>query len=208
MTATRDRPSTPIRALAIRLAEAGLGRMTRDLVEVHDGDEFERMMVEIGDDPLAGAGAATAAFMVTSAPTAKRALAIAQRSTRLAGKVPLPSARAVRYATIAVPIAVRLVATARRGTRELQVLASYVDSELRRAGLDPTAAEVRTITTAVAIDPRHPRTDLPPHRGAGRLAGSWLAHAVRPEREDAHRRRIARLRAAVEQLQPPLPLPS
>ena len=72
MTATRDRPSTPIRALAIRLAEAGLGRMTHDLVEVHDGDEFERMMVEIGDDPLAGAGAATAAFMVTSAPTANR----------------------------------------------------------------------------------------------------------------------------------------
>ena len=135
MTATRDRPSTPIRALAIRLAEAGLGRMTHDLVEVHDGDEFERMMVEIGDDPLAGAGAATAAFMVTSAPTAKRALAIAQRSTRLAGKVPLPSARAVRYATIAVPIAVRLVAT--RAARDARVAGLGV---LRRLRASPRRA--------------------------------------------------------------------
>ena len=88
-----------------------------------------------GPGALASAGA-IAAFVRSATPIAERVLRLARVGTSAAGKAYLP-ARVAKYALVAIPVAMSLTGSARRGVHEIQVLASYLVHRLRDEGVEP-----------------------------------------------------------------------
>jgi hypothetical protein len=141
------------------------------------------------------------AFVVAATPMAQRALRTAAKSGRLAGKVPLPSAKAVRITALTLPVAMRVGSTSRRGYREVQLLASYLIVKLRDSGVAPERGFVRALTTSIYVDPaRRPRFDVSTSRHAGAISRQWTLRSLGGDGEDALRTRVARWVEAVDRL--------
>ena len=115
-------------------------------------------------------------------------------------------AKAVKYAVMAIPVALSLTSSARRGVHELQVLASFLIGRFRAEGIEPDRALVRALTIAITLDPDRriqldPSTDA--STGAGRiggLGGQWIFRSIGNDSTSAVRKRAERQLAAVERL--------
>ena len=159
------------------VVDGALDRVFAEPYAVATPEEFERLMLEHhgshGPGGLASAGA-IAAFVRSSTPIAERALKYARVGSNAAGKTPFVGAKAMKYAVMAIPVALSLTSSARRGVHELQVLASFLIGRFRAEGIEPDRALVRALTIAVTLDPdRRIQLDaLTPKASGGRGSGS------------------------------------
>ena len=62
-----------------------------------------------------------------------------------AGKTPFLPAKIAKYAVVAIPVALSLTGSARRGVHELQVLASFLIHRFRQHGIEPDRGLVRAL---------------------------------------------------------------
>ena len=182
--------------------DATLDKVFAEPFDVRTPQELERLVVEgphgTGPDaPPTGMGA----FVIAATPIAQRALRTAAKSGKLAGKVPLPSARAVRITAATIPVAMRVSHTSRRGYREIQLLASYLIAQLRQAGVTPERGLVRALTMSIYVDPaRRPRFDVPVSRYAGTVSRQWALRSLGGDGEDALRARARKWVDAIDRL--------
>ncbi len=182
--------------------DGALDRVFDEPFDVRTGEEFEDLVAAgpIGHGPGPAATSVTA-FVATATPVARRALAMASKSGKVATKVPLPSARAVKIGLASIPIALRLSTITRRGVRELQLLASYLITKLRSAGVDPDRGLVRSLTLSLYLDPaRRPILDAPGARTAGGVARQWVLRSLGGDAERAVRARARRQAEALGRL--------
>jgi hypothetical protein len=184
------------------LVDGALDRVFDEPFDVRTAQELEDL---VAAGP-AGAGAAPTATTLTAVaaaavPMARRALAMATKSGKLASKAPLPSSKALEVGLATLPVAWRLSTTARRGVRELQLLASYVITRLRVAGVDPDPGLVRSLTLSLYLDPaRRPTLDAPSSRVAGGVARQWVLRSLGGDAETAVRARARRQADALDRL--------
>jgi hypothetical protein len=173
--------------------------------DVRTAAELEQLVVAGphgtgADGPPTGMGA----FVLAATPIVQRTLRTAAKSGKLAGKVPLPSARAVRITAATIPVAMRVSHTSRRGYREIQLLASYVIAKLREAGVQPERGLVRSLTMSLYVEPaRRPRVDVPPARYAGAVSRQWALRSLGGDSEDALRARTRKWVDAIDRLDLP-----
>jgi hypothetical protein len=196
------------------VVDSALDRVFAEPYAVATPEEFERLMVEHhgshGPGALASAGA-IAAFVRSSTPIAERALKYARVGSNAAGKTPFVGAKAVKYAVMAIPVALSLTSSARRGVHELQVLASFLIERFRQEGIEPDRGLVRALTIAITLDPdRRVQLDSLTSKsnggraGAGRigagLGGQWIFRSIGNDSTSAVRKRAERQLDAVERL--------
>lgn len=180
------------------LVDSALDRVFDEPLEIRSNDEFARAMLEHPSGARAGAAAgALAGFVALARPAAERGL----RILRTSGKAPVPAAKAAKYAAIALPVTITLASTARRGVRELQVIASYVIHKLRDEGVDPGRDTVRALALSLYLDPeRPPDRTLTPGRAAGRLTRAWALRSLGADSDVAVHRRTRALLDAFDRL--------
>jgi hypothetical protein len=184
------------------LIDGALDRVFDEPFDVRSAQELEDL-VAAGPVGVGAAPAATTvtAFVATATPMARRALALATKSGKFAGKAPLPSSKAFKVGLASIPVALRLSTTSRRGVRELQLLASYVIWRLRTAGVDPDRGLVRSLTLSLYLDPaRLPSLEIPSGRAAGGIARQWVLRSLGGDAESAVRARARRQAEAIDRL--------
>ncbi len=184
------------------IVDRALDRVFAEPFDVRTAGEFEDLVATspIGQAPGPTATSVTA-FVAAATPIARRALATASKSGKVAGKVPLPSARAVKIGLASIPIAMRLGTTTRRGVRELQLLASFLITRLRDAGIQPDPGFVRSLTLSLYLDPaRRPVLDVPGGRAAGGIARQWVLRSLGGDADSAVRARARRQAEAIDRL--------
>jgi hypothetical protein len=184
------------------LVDGALDRVFDEPFDVRSAEELEDL-VAAGPVGVGAAPAATTltAFVAAATPIARRALAMATKSGKLASKTPLPSSKALKVGIASIPVAMRLSTTARRGVRELQLLASYVITRLRHAGVDPDPGLVRSLTLSLYLDPaRRPTLEPPSGRAAGGVARQWVLRSLGGDAESAVRARARRQAEALDRL--------
>jgi len=192
----------PLNQRVRTLVDAALDRVFDEPFDVRSGAELEDLMAAgpIGTGP-GPAATSLGAFVAAATPLARRALAMASKSSKVATKAPLPSAKAIKIGLASIPIAVRLSTTTRHGIRELQLLASYVITRLRAAGVDPDRGLVRSLTLSLYVDPaRRPALDPPGSRTAGAVARQWVLRSLGGDAESAVRARARRQAEALDRL--------
>jgi hypothetical protein len=192
----------PVSARVRALIDAALDRVFAEPFDVRTAQELEDL-VAAGPVGVGAAPAATTmtAFVAAALPMARRALAIATKSGKFAGKAPLPSSKAFKVGLASIPIALRLSTTSRRGVRELQLLASYVIWRLGEVGVDPDRGLVRTLTLSLYLDPaRRPSLEIPSGRAAGGIARQWVLRSLGGDAESAVRARARRQAEAIDRL--------
>jgi hypothetical protein len=184
------------------LIDGALDRVFDEPFDVRSAQELEDL-VAAGPVGVGAAPTATtlAAFVAAATPMARRALAMATKSGKLASKTPLPSSKAVKIGLASIPVALRLSTTTRRGVRELQLLASYVITRLRVAGVAPDRGLVRSLTLSLYLDPaRRPTLEAPSGRAAGAVARQWVLRSLGGDAEHAVRARARRQADALDRL--------
>lgn len=200
----RDLPArTADRARA--LVDTTLDRVFDEPFDVRSAGEFEELVAAgpVGSGP-GPAATSLGAFVAAATPLARRALAAANRSSKVATKTPVPSSTVLKVGIASIPVAVRLNTTTRRGVRELQLLASYVISRLRVAGVDPDRGLVRALTVSLYVDPaRRPTLDTAGSRAAGAISRQWVLRSLGGDAETAVRARARRQAEALERLDLP-----
>lgn len=193
-----DQVTARVRALI----DGALDRVFDEPFDVRSGEELEDLVAvgPVGTGP-GPAATSLAAFVAAATPMARRVLAMASRSSKVATKAPLPSSKALKIGLASIPIALRLSTTTRRGVRELQLLASYVITRLRAAGVDPEPGLVRSLTLSLYLDPaRRPSLDTPGGRFAGGVARQWVLRSLGGDAESAVRARARRQAEALDRL--------
>jgi len=173
--------------------------------DVRTPEELEHLMAEgpIGSGP-GPAATSLGAFVAAATPLARRTLRVATASSKVAGKAPLPSSKAIRWGIASIPIAVRVSTTSRRGVREIQLLASYLMSRLRAVGVAPERGFVRALTVALYVDPaRRPDLEMSGSRSMGAIARQWILRALGGDAESAIRTRARRQAQAIDRLDLP-----
>jgi hypothetical protein len=193
-----DLLGTRVRAIVDR----ALDRVFAEPFDVRSAQELEDLVATspIGQAPGPTATSVTA-FVAAATPIARRALSTASRSGKVAGKLPLPSARAVKIGLASIPIAMRLSTTTRRGVRELQLLASFLMTRLRGVGVEPDPGFVRSLTLSLYLDPaRRPVLDVPAGRAAGGIARQWVLRSLGGDADSAVRARARRQAEAIDRL--------
>ncbi len=187
------------------LVDGALNRVFDEPFDVRTATELEDLVAAgpIGNGP-GPAATSLGAFVAAATPLARRALSVATRSSKVATKTPLPSSKALKIGLASIPIALRLTTTTRRGVRELQLLASYVITRLRAAGVEPERGLVRALTLALYVDPaRRPTLDMPGSRTAGAVARQWVLRSLGGDAESAIRARARRQAEALDRLDLP-----
>jgi hypothetical protein len=187
------------------LVDNALDRVFDEPFDVRTADELEELVAAgpIGNGPGAAA-TSLGAFVAAATPLARRALSVASRSSKVATKTPLPSSKVLKIGLATIPIALRLTTTTRRGVRELQLLASYVITRLRAAGVDPERGLVRALTLALYVDPaRRPTLDTTASRAAGSITRQWVLRSLGGDAETAVRARARRQAEALDRLDLP-----
>jgi hypothetical protein len=187
------------------LVDGALDRVFDEPFDVRTADELEDLVAAgpVGAGP-GPAATSLGAFVAAATPLARRALALATKSSKVATKAPLPSSKAVKIGLATIPIALRLSTTTRRGVRELQLLASYVMTRLRAAGVEPERGLVRSLTLSLYVDPaRRPALDPPGSRTAGAMARQWVLRSLGGDAESAVRARARRQAEALDRLDLP-----
>jgi hypothetical protein len=185
-----------------RLVDAALDRVFDEPFDVRSADELEDLMAAgpIGTGP-GPAATSLGAFVAAATPLARRALSMASKSSKVATKAPLPSSKAIKIGLASIPIALRLSTTTRHGIRELQLLASYVITRLRAAGVHPDRSLVRSLTLSLYVDPaRRPTLEPPGSRTAGAVARQWVLRSLGGDAESAVRARARRQAEALDRL--------
>lgn len=190
------------------VVDSALDRVFAEPYAVATPEEFERLMVEHhgshSPGGLASAGA-IAAFVRSATPMAERALKFTKVGSNAAGKLPFVGTKALKYAVMAIPVAMSLTSSARRGVHELQVLASYLIHRFRAVGVEPDRSLVRALTIAITVDPdRRIDVDALGTKSAGRtsagLGGQWIFRSVGTDSRTAVLTRADRQLAAIERL--------
>ena len=189
------------------VVDSALDRIFHEPFAVETPEDFERMMVAYhgssGPGALASAGA-IAAFVRSATPIAERALKFARIGSSAAGKTPFMPAKVAKYAIAAIPVALSLTGSARRGVHELQVLASFLIHRFHQHGIEPDRGLVRALTVTITIDPdRRPNLETSARRSGAGLGGQWILRSVGNDSADAVRRRAQLQLAAVERLDLP-----
>ncbi|MFI5047129.1 MAG: hypothetical protein ACHQIG_08695 [Acidimicrobiia bacterium] len=185
------------------LVDRALDRVFDEPYTVVSAEDFERLMTEHhgrgGPGLLASAGA-IAAFVRSATPVAERLLKYARVGTSTAGKAYMP-AKVAKYTLAIVPVAMSLTGSTRRGIHELQVLASYLISTFRAAGIEPDRALVRALTVSIARSPdRRPQLDGSAARASAGVGTQWVMRSVGKDTPAAVRTRARAQLAAVERL--------
>ena len=81
------------------------------------------------------------------------------------------------------------------------LLASYVITRLRDAGVDPDPGLVRSLTLSLYVDPaRRPTLEPPSSRAAGGVARQWVLRSLGGDAESAVRARARRQAEAIARL--------
>ena len=192
----------PVNARVRALIDGAFDRVFAEPFDVRTAQELEDL-VAAGPVGVGAAPAATTvtAFVAAATPMARRALALATKSGKFAGKAPLPSSKGLKIALASIPVALRLSTTSRRGVRELQLLASYVMWRLREAGVDPAPGLVRSLALSLYLDPaRRPSLEIPSGRAAGGIARQWVLRSLGGDAESAVRARARRQAEAIDRL--------
>ena len=174
------------------LVDGTLDRVFDEPFDVRSADELERLVVAgpVGNGPGAAA-TSLGAFVATATPLARRAWRLANTSSKVATKAPLPSSRMIKVGIASIPIAMRLSTTSRRGVRELQLLSSYVINRLRVAGVEPERGFVRALTLALYVDPaRRPDVASSGARSVGAVTRQWILRSLGGDAESAIRTRV------------------
>jgi hypothetical protein len=187
------------------LIDGTLDRVFDEPFDVRTAAEFEDLVAAgpVGNGPVPAA-TSIGAFVAAATPLVRRALSLTSKSSKIATKIPMPSAKAVKIGLATIPVALRLSTTTRRGVRELQLLASYVISRLRAAGIDPERGLVRSLTLSLYVDPaRRPTLDVPGSRTAGAVARQWVLRSLGGDAESAIRARARRQAEAIDRLDLP-----
>jgi hypothetical protein len=192
----------PLTSRVRALVDGALDRVFDEPFDVRTAQELEDLVAAGPVGVGAGPAATTlTAFVAAATPIARRALAMATKSGKLASKTPLPSSKALKVGIASIPVAMRLSTTARRGVREVQLLASYVIARLRHAGLDPDPGLVRSLTLSLYLDPaRRPTLEPPSGRAAGGVARQWVLRSLGGDAESAVRARARRQAEALDRL--------
>ncbi len=189
------------------VVDAALDRVFDEPYAVETPDDFERLMTSHHGTSAAGTVATAgtiAAFVRSATPVAERALRFARVGSSAAGKTPFLPAKLAKYAILAIPVALSLTGTVRRGIHELQVLASFLIHEFHRAGIEPDRGLVRALTVAITTDPdRRPNLDASARRSGAGLGGQWVLRSVGNDSVSAVRNRARLQLAAVERLDLP-----
>ena len=193
-----DLVTTRVRALV----DGALDRVFDEPYDVRTAEEFEDLVAEgHGAGGSAPTAASVTAFVAAATPMARRALSVASKSSKVASKAPLPSSKALKIGLASIPIALRLGTTSRRGVRELQLLASYLITQLRAARVDPDRDLVRSLTMSLYLDPaRRPSLDPPNARNAGAVARQWVLRSLGGDAEPTVRARARRQAEAIGRL--------
>ena len=174
------------------LVDGVLDRVFDEPFDVRSAAEFEDLVVAgpIGNGP-GPAATSLGAFVAAATPLARRALLVATKSSKVATKAPMPSAKAFKIGLATIPIALRLTTTTRRGVRELQLLASYVISASTgrrsrpRSGSGALAHAVALRRSRAPTDPQRARLA---HRRRSRPAvGAAIARWRRRKRHPGPR---------------------
>jgi len=187
------------------LVDGALDRVFDEPFDVRTADELVELTAAgpIGNGP-GPAATSLGAFVAAATPLARRALFAANRSSKVATKLPMPSSKALKVGLATIPIALRLGTTSRRGVRELQLLASYVITRLRSAGVEPERGLVRALTLSLYTDPaRRPTLDTPRARTAGTVSRQWIFRSLGGDAESAIRARARRQADAIDRLDLP-----
>jgi hypothetical protein len=183
--------------------DAALDRVFDEPFDIRSAADYERVLLDPAvtsrGGTTAGVAGALAAFVTLAAPFADRGLKILRSS----GRIPVPAAKAAKYAAVAVPVGIRLTSSSRRGVRELQVLASYIVHRMRAAGVQPDRGLVRAATVSIYLDPeRRPVVGLSPRRAAAAIARIWIFRAFGTDSDAAVITRAHAQMAAVDRLDP------
>jgi len=184
------------------LIDGALDRVFDEPFDVRTGRQLEELVAE-GPGRMGGAPSATTltAFVAAATPMARRALALATKSSKVATKTPLPSSKALKVGLASIPVAMQLSTTTRRGVRELQLLASYVMTRLRGAGVAPDPGLVRSLTLSLYLDPaRRPALEVPGGRAAAAVARQWVLRSLGGDAESAVRARARHQAEAIDRL--------
>ena len=192
----------PVTARVRALIDGAIDRVFDQPFDVRSGQELEDLVAAgpVGGGPAPSATTVTA-FVAAATPMARRALALASKSGKVASKTPLPSSKAIKVGLASIPVALRLSTTSRRGVRELQLLASYLVTRLRGVGVDPDPGLVRSLTLSLYLDPaRRPSFDIPGGRAAGAIARQWVLRSLGGDAESAVRARARRQAEAIDRL--------
>ena len=170
------------------LVDGALDRVFDEPFDVRTAAELEDLVAAgpIGNGP-GPAATSLGAFVAAAMPLARRALI--GREQVVEGRDQGRRCRRRRRSRSDWPRSPSRCAsstTTRRGVRELQLLASYVITRLRAAGVDPDRGLVRSLTLSLYVDPaRRPnaRRARLAHRRRGRPAvGAAVARRRRRER--------------------------
>lgn len=186
------------------VVDGAIDRVFDEPFAVETPEDFERLMVahhgSSGPGAIASAGA-IAAFVRSATPFAERAFKFARVGSSAAGKTPFMPAKVAKYAIAAIPVALSLTGSARRGVHELQVLASFLIHRFRQHGIEPDRGLVRALTVAITIDPdRRPQIEASARRSGAGLGGQWILRSVGNDSASAVSRRAQLQLAAVERL--------
>jgi hypothetical protein len=190
------------------VVDSALDRIFDEPFAVETPEDFERLMVAYhgssGPGALASAGA-IAAFVRSATPFAERALKFARVGSSAAGKTPFLPAKVAKYAIAAIPVALSLTGSARRGVHELQVLASFLIHRFHQEGIEqPDRGLVRALTVAITTDPdRRPNFDTSARRSGAALGGQWILRSIGNDSASAVRNRARLQLAAIERLDLP-----
>jgi hypothetical protein len=187
------------------LLDSALDRVFDEPYDVRSAEELERLAMEAPAGIGPGVSATSVgAFVAAATPFARRAAGIALRSARVAERTPSPWSRVARVGVGVAPVAAQLTTTARRGIRELQLLASYVIARARAAGIEPERGFVRALTMSLAIDPaRRPDLDSSGRQATAGITRQWVRRSVGSDGEEDVRTRVRRQAEALDRLDLP-----
>jgi hypothetical protein len=193
----------PVTARARALVDGAIDRVFDEPFVVRSGEELEELVAAgpVGTGTSIPTVTGVTAFVAAALPAARRAWSVASKSGKIASAAPIPASKALKVGLATLPVALRLSTTARRGVREVQLLASYVMTRLRELGIEPERGLVRSLTLSLYLDPaRRPALDIPSGRAIGGVSRQWVLRSLGGDAESSVRARARRQAEAIDRL--------
>jgi hypothetical protein len=158
-------------------------------LDVRSVDHAEEVLGAVAARESASSRVGTwVAVAATLRPVAMR---MAKRTARAGRVLKFSSAGRMAAWGVTGTVAVgRVVDAARAGVSELQVMASYLAGRVRETGRRPARSAVEAAALSLYLNPsRPPDVGLARQAAVGRAARRWMLDAIKPDAEDARRRR-------------------
>jgi hypothetical protein len=176
--------------LSIRPLDRGLRWVFERDVHVRSVEHAEALLAEVSAREAASSRIGT--WVALAASLRPIVLRVARRA-QTAGRVARFSGvgRVAAWSVTGTIAVGRVVDATRAGVSELQVMAAYLASRVRAVGRVPYPRAVELAALSLYAKPCRP-IDLTQSRRAavGAAARRWVLDAVRPENDDARRRRM------------------